>query len=197
MIVAHGMIARRQRTVGSGYLIHIAILLEQPQRLLGLPYVTRMVGQCLLGLCHEIDIPATLGNNQTTRQVVHLLLVYLLGRSLRQDASGTDVIKIVQILGRIVAHLVGVQLADGLHRLALQTHIIIIGGSDNGHLRLRIQQSAALVFVQLVALFVDALQGVDRFLAVFVKLAVTATTLAEAHLLDVAHQQLHLIVGDA
>ena len=115
--------------------------------------------------------------------------------AISQHSACTDVVEIVQVLGSVVAHLIGIQLLKSLHTLALQSYIIIIGGSDNSHFRFRISQSLALTLSELVTLFVDARKSLDSLFATFVKLTILRTALTEAHLLDIAHQQLYLIVG--
>ena len=195
LVVLHSMIARCQRTIGTCYLIDVAIVFEQLQSLLSLLQIESMIGQRLLGLCLEIGIAIALGHTETTVQAFYLLLMNLFRSAISQHSACTDVVEIVQVLGSVVAHLIGIQLLKSLHTLALQSYIIIIGGSDNSHFRFRISQSLALTLSELVTLFVDARKSLDSLFATFVKLTILRTALTEAHLLDIAHQQLHLIVG--
>ena len=156
LVVLHSMIARSQRTIGTCYLIDVAIVFEQLQSLLSLLQIGGVIGQCLLSLCLEISIAIALGHTQATVQAFYLLLMNLLRGAIGKYSACTDVVEIVQVLGRVVAHLIRIQLLKGLHTLAFQSYIIIIGGSDNSHFRFRISQSLALTLSKLVALFVDA-----------------------------------------
>ena len=108
LVVLHRMIARSQGTIGSRYLIDIAIGFEQQQSFLGLPDISGMVGKPLLGLRFKIDIATTLGYAQATVQAFHLLLVNLLGSSLGEHTACTDIVEIVKVLGGIVADLIGI-----------------------------------------------------------------------------------------
>ena len=189
------MITRGQSTIGTCYLIDIAISFEQAQSFLSLLQVGGMVSQCLLSLCLEIDISVAFSYTETTVQVVDFFLMDLFGSSFGKDTTCPDVIEIVEVLGGIVAHLVRIQLLKGLHTLTLQSYIIIIGGSDNSHFRFGIGQTLALTLRKLVTLFVDARQSLDSLFAPLVKLTILRTTLTEAHLLDITYQQFNLIVG--
>ena len=77
----------------------------------------------------------TLGDRQATVQIVYLLSMYLVGRTLGQNTACTNVIQVVQVLSRITTQFVKVQLLQGFDGLAFQSYIIIIGGVDNGKLR--------------------------------------------------------------
>ena len=181
------MITGSQCTIGTRYLIDIAISFEQAQSLLSLLQVGGMVSQCLLGLCLEIDITIAFCHAETAIQIIDFLLTYLFRGTFRKHTACPDVVEIVEILGGIVAHLVCIQLLKGFHTLALQSHIIIIGGSDNSHFRFSIGQTLALMLRKLGTLFIDAFKGPDGLFAPFVKLTILRTTLTEAHLLDITN----------
>ena len=134
MVIAHRMITRSQGTVSTRNLIDITIGSKQSQRLFGLLQIAGMVSQRLQRLCLKIRIVAALGNVQTARQTLYLVSTNLLSAAIRQDATSTDVIQIVQILSGIASRCLRVHCLDSLYRLTLQTHIIIIGGIDDSHL---------------------------------------------------------------
>ena len=137
----------------------------------------------------------TLGNRQTVCQIIHLLLIDVLSTPFGDDSACANVVKIVQILSRVATHLVGVDGHQSIDRLILQTHIIIIGGIDDGKLRFAIAQTTLLAVVQLVALFVDTLHAGDGAFTEIVKVLVMGTTLTKAHLLHIANEQFYLIVS--
>ena len=218
LIVANGSAAGGQRAIGTRRLIDVAIVLEHLQRLSGQAdgHVTvsatigtdqrqghvaafgggnDMLGYTLQGIGHEVGIVATQGYLVTAQQMVHLLTVNLLGAAFGNDTSGADVVQIVQKLRRIALDGFGVDGFQRLCRLLLQAYIIIIGGGDNGQLRLAVEQSPPLAVVEYMALFVDAAQGGKGFLAVVVKILVARLSLAESHLLHIAYKQLQLVVG--
>ena len=112
------------------------------------------------------------------------------------DATRSDIIEVVQILGGVALHLVGVNLFQRLYGLSLQSHIIIIGGVDDGIFCLGIAQDTQIAFGQQVAFFVDATQGTIGQLTVFIERTVVGTTLTETHLLHIRHKALYLIVSD-
>ena len=154
-----------------------------------------MFCQGFLGLGDKIDVAATLGNGQAATQQPHLFLADIVSRAFGHDASGAGIVEIVQILCRVMAHLVDVELLHGFDGLRLQTYIIIIGGSDNGHFRLGIAQPLALMVAQHAAFLVDALLSLDSLLTILVEGPVITAALTKAHVLNVADQQLQLIVG--
>ena len=136
------MIAGSQRTIGTRYLINITIGFKQLKRLFSQRDITRMVSQSLQCLRLEIGIVATVGNRQTALQTLYLVSTNLFGAAIGQHTSGTNVIKVVQILRRITTGNLCIHRLDSLHRLALQTDIIVVGGVDNSHLRLCIVHAA-------------------------------------------------------
>ena len=136
------MIAGSQRTIGTRYLINITIGFKQLKRLFSQRDITRMVSQSLQCLRLEIRIVATVGNRQTALQTLYLVSTNLFGAAIGQHTSGTNVIKVVQILRRITTGNLCIHRLDSLHRLALQTDIIVVGGVDNSHLRLCIVHAA-------------------------------------------------------
>ena len=89
----------------------------------------------------------TLGNSQATRQTVHLLLMNIFRAAFGDDTACSNVVKVVQILGCITTHLVGIDGHQCINRLILKTHIIIIGGIDDGKLGLGIEQTLLLTFI--------------------------------------------------
>ena len=195
-VVAHGMVARCQRAVSTGYLVDVAIVAEDVERLCCQQRVAGMFGQRLLGLCLEIGIVEPLGDGQTAAQEVHLLVVDVFRRALGDDAACTDVVEVVQVLCRVAAYLVGVDGLEGLDGLAFQAYIIIIGGVDNGKLRFSIAQALLLTGCQLVALLVDAEHAVQGMFTEVVEFLVARTALAQAHLLHIAYEEFQLIVGE-
>ena len=183
-VVTQGMVARGQRTVRTGYLVDITVVGKEPERLFGQLQVLGMFGNGLLGVGLKIGVAEARGDAETAVQEVHLLVIDVFGGAVSDDAPGTDVIQVVQVLGRVVPHLVGIDGQEGFHRLALQAHVVVIGGVDNGQLRLGIGQPLKEPGRQGGALLVDALQMVKGTLAVFIESTVVAPALAETHLLN-------------
>ena len=72
------------------------------------------------------------GNGQTAAQKVDFLLIDIVGAAFRDNTTGTDIVEVVQVLGRIVAYLVKIDFHEGFDRLPFQADIVVIGGSDNG-----------------------------------------------------------------
>ena len=103
-----------------------------------------MLGEGLKGIGGEEGVVTLSGDEEAAHQVVELLLVDLLLGALRDDATRTDVIEPVEQLGGVALHLVGVDGVESLDGLFLQTHVIIIGGVDDGVLALGIVQPAQL-----------------------------------------------------
>ena len=126
--------------------------------------------------------------------MVELLLVDLVLRTLRDDAACTDVIQVVQILGRITLHLVGIDGVQSLNGLSLQTHIIIIGGIDDGIFRLGIEQTTGIPLRKGLYVLIDTVHGTACQLTELMELAVSGTTLAETHLLDIGDEEFHLVI---
>ena len=111
--------------------------------------------------------------------------------------SGANVIEIVEELGSIANHLVGVDGPQGRYRLSLQTYIIIIGGVDDGIFRLSIEQPALVGWRQQRALFIDTAEGTIGQSTKLMELTIARTALTETHLLDIGNQQLKLVVGSS
>ena len=195
LIVADGMIAGGQCTMGTGNLVDVTIVLEELQGLLSQFQVAGMVGQRLLGLCLEIGIVVSQGDIQAARQTIHLLLIDVLLTAVSNDATSAHVVEVIQELSRIAAHLVRVDSHECVDGLALEAYIIIIGGIDDAKLRLGIAQALLLAGVELVAFLVDTFHTGHGTLAEIVEVLVARTTLAKTHLLDVTHQEFQLIVG--
>ena len=103
-----------------------------------------MLGEGFKGVGGEEGVVTLSGDEEAAHQVVELLLVDLLLRALRDDATRTDVIEPVEQLGGVALYLVGIDGVEGLDGLFLQTHVIIIGGVDDGVLALGIVQPAQL-----------------------------------------------------
>ena len=152
-------------------------------------------GEGLEGIGSEIGIVATTGQEEAAHQVVELLLVDLVLRALGDDAARSDVVEVVEVLGRVALHLVGIDGVEGLDRLLLESYIIVIGGVDDGILGLGIKQGATIVVGEIVDLFMDAADGLISQFAILMELAVARTTLTETHLLDVGDEALYLMVG--
>ena len=112
-------------------------------------------------------------------------MVDLLLCTLGDNTSGANVIEIVEELGCIAYHLVGINGSQSRYRLALQTYIIIIGGVDDGILRLGIEQPALIGWRQQRALLMDTAEGTIGQRTILMELTITRTTLTEAHLLDI------------
>ena len=125
--------------------------------------------------------------------MVELCLLDLSFCAFDNDAAGTYIVQIVQVLGRVLLHLFayGIQGTDSLTR---QSYIIIIGGGDNGQLALGIDQPLLLTFVKRRTLLVDTLQRTAGLLTIVVELTVARLALTQAHLLNIADQQFQLVV---
>ena len=94
--------------------------------------------ECIGG---EIRIIALTGVDETTQQMVELFLINFLLSTCGNNPTRADIIKVVQPLGSVASEIVDIDVLKGIYRLSLQTYIIIIGGSDNGHLRFCIAQT--------------------------------------------------------
>ena len=211
-------------TVGASYLIDIAVMFEKiecrlceiasqhivvdPIRIEELhrwqvvfdkPFTVfwlhQVLRECLEGIGGEEGHIGMTCQQEAAHQMVKLLLVDLLLGALGDDAASSDVIHIVEILGRIAQHLVGMDTLKSLDALALKTNIIIIGGIDNRILRLGIEQTTPIVLREQLALFVDTSYGLISQLAKLMELTIARTSLTETHLLHIGYELLHLIVG--
>ena len=158
--------------------------------------VHEMFREGLEGIGGKIGIVALTGTDKAAQQKVEFLLVDILLRACGDNAARAYIIEVVQPLCRVALKVVDIDVLEGVDRLSLQTYIIIIGGSDNGHLRFSITQTTQLTVAQLVALFVDTLQRLHRILTVFIKLPVHGTALAKTHLLDIAYKPFYLIISN-
>ena len=154
-----------------------------------------MLGQGFKGIGGKVGIASSAGCQKTTHEVVELLLVDLLLGSLGDDATCTDVVEIVEELGCVALYLIGIDGIKGFDRLTLKTHIIIIGGIDDGIFCFCIEQTTTVVVRKGVTLFIDATDGLVGQLAELVELTVTGATLTEAHLLDIGNKALHLVIS--
>ena len=154
-----------------------------------------MFGEGFERVSGKIRIIATTGGEEATHQVVELLLVDLLLGALSDDAASTDVIEVVEELGGVALHLIRINGVEGLDRLTFETYVIIIGGVDDGILRLCIEQTLQIVIGKCIALFIDATDGLISQLAELMELAIAGTALTEAHLLDVGDETLNLMIG--
>ena len=157
--------------------------------------VHQVLGEGLKRVGCEEGVVSLTGQKEAAHEVVELQLVDLPLRALGDDAARTDVIQVVEHLGGVALHFVGVDDAQGLDTLVLQAYIIIIGGVDNGIFTLCIAQPALLTWGEEVTLLVDTTQGLIGKLTVLMELAVTGSALAEAHLLHMGHHALHLVVA--
>ena len=137
----------------------------------------------------------TLGYLQAAQQVVELLLSNVVLGALGNDATRSNVVEIVQELGRVLLHILG-RLHQGINALLLQSYIIIIGGTDDGQFRFGIEQPPLLALRQQLALLVDAPQGLPGLFTVVIELTVMGAALTQAHLLHVGHQQFQLVIGN-
>ena len=199
-VIALGTVAGGERTIGSRYLIHVAIILKQHQRFLCHPYcqlVTILqpfrihhcqatIREFLVGLCRcqvfgnsfqgvglEIGIVTALGYLEATQQAVHLLLIDVCCRAVGQDSTCPYVVEIVQELCRVLFHVVSVDSHQGIYRLLLESYIIEIGGGDDGQFRLGIEQASLLMLAQQVAFLIDTLLTGNGPLTVIIEVLVT------------------------
>ena len=170
-IIINLTITGSQGTVGTGYLIDVAIKGEEMKGIFCEPscqhvvvntfginelHGWQIVGQQLVAVIgihevfreglesigSEIGIISLTGMDEASQQHVELLLIDILLGTCSDDASRTYIIEIVQPLGRVVPEVVGINILNSINRLSLQAYIIIIGGSDNGHLRFCITQTS-------------------------------------------------------
>ena len=155
----------------------------------------KVLGEGFKSVSSKIRIIATTGGQETTHQVIKLLLVNLLLSTLGNNAASTDVIKVVEELGGVALHLIRINGIEGLDRLTFETYIIIIGGVDDGILRLCIEQALQVVIGKGIALFIDATDSLIGQLAELMELTIAGTALTEAHLLDVGDETLDLMIG--
>ena len=154
-----------------------------------------MFGERLEGIGREERHIGMARQEEAAHQMVELLLVDLLLGTLGDDAASTYIIHIIKVLGRVAHHLVGMDAPQGINTLALETYIIIIGGIDDGVLRLGIEQTALVMGREQRALFIDATDGLISQLTILVELAIARTALTESHLLNIGDELLHLVIG--
>ena len=147
-----------------------------------------MLGERLQSIGSEIRIVALTRNHEATQQMVELLLVDLLLRALGKDAASADVIEIIEVLRCVALYFIGVDGLQSLNRLPLKTDIIIIGGVDDGVLRLGIEHAVAVFVGEQFALFVDTVQHTVSLFTVFMELTVAGPALTEAHLLNITDE---------
>ena len=130
------------------------------------------------------------------QQVVHLHLVDFLLCPVTDDSARADIVEVVEQLGVVAEDFpVGVDAVERLRRLLVETHIIIIGRSDDGQFGARIDHPFPLVLVERPLLLSDALVSTEGTLAIGVEILVMRLSLAKAHVLDVGNEQFHLIIG--
>ena len=108
---------------------------------------------------------------KATQQIVKLLLLNVLLRSLRQYTASSNIIEIVQPLSCILFDLVR-HFRQGINAFLLQSHIIIIGGCDNGQFTLGIKQPTGLTVCKQMAFLIDTIQGIDCPLTELIKLTI-------------------------
>ena len=195
VVVAHSVITGCQGTVGTGYLVHIAETLEEQQGIFSQFQAVVVFCQRLLGIGFEVGIAIALSNVQTVVQALYFVMIYLLRGACSQYAAGTDVVKVVQVLGRIASYLVGVHVVQCCRRLLFQTDIIIIGGVDDSHFGGGIRHAPLHTLRQRLALLVDALHVCEGTFTVLVEGPVVAAALTETHVLHLGYKLLYLIVG--
>ena len=213
-----------ERSVGTGYLIDVAILLEDAECVLGQPACQHVLvhivridefqgGQVVCqqltaaGVVHQVFrqglegvgskewIVCLTGHEEAAHQLVELLLVDLLLGALGDDTAGSNVIEIVQPLSRITLDLSKINLTQGLDRFLLKTDVVIIGRVDDGILTLGISQTPLHTGREFVTLLIDTAQGLVGQLTELMELTVSRPTLTEAHLLYIGHHALHLVVA--
>jgi hypothetical protein len=98
-------------------------------------------------------------------------------------------------LGRVALDVVGIDGAQSLDGLFLETYIIIIGRVDDGVFALGIAEPSLLTGREFIAALVDTAQGAIGQLTKLMELTVSGASLTEAHLQDVGHHALHLVVA--
>ena len=155
-----------------------------------------MICQSLQCLCLEIGIVATVGNRQTALQTLYLVSTNLFCTAIGQHTSGTNVIKVVQILCRIATGNLCIHRLDSLYRLALQTDIIVVSGVDNSHLRLCIVHAALQPFRQRIAFLPDTQQMTLCTFTMFIESTVVRATLTETHHLHLSNIKFYLIISN-
>ena len=225
LVVAYLTVAGSQRTVGTCYLIHVAVVLEEKERVLREPpcehvvvdilgidelhgghvvrdqlvagiWIHQVFREGLQRIGRKVGIVTRACKQETAHQSVKLLLIDRLLRAFGDDTACTDVIEVVQELGRIALHLVGIYRHQGLYRLSLQSDIIVVGGVHDGIFRLGIEQSPRLVGRELFAFLIDTMQGSVGQFSELMELTIVRLSLTESHLLDIGDEDLYLVVGD-
>ena len=154
-----------------------------------------MFRQGLKGIGRKKWVIAFACSKKAAHQLVELLLVYLLLCALRNNTTGTNIIKVIKILRCIALYLIGINRIKRIDRLLLQSYIIIISRVYNGILAFGIQQQPLVALGKLVALFVNASHSTVGHLTILVESAVVGTALAQTHLLNVSYQVLQLVIG--
>ena len=224
LIVAYLSEAGGQRSVGTSNLIDITVVLEYvkgtlcqiacqhifvdaigidkaqswhiiSQQLVAVFGLHEMLRQGFKGVGGEVRIAPSASCQETTHEVVELLLVNLQLGSLGDDATCTDVVEIVKELSGVALHLIGIDGIKGFDGLSFKTHIIIIGRIDDRIFCFGIEQTTTVVVGQGVTLFIDATDSLVGQLTELMELTVTGATLTEAHLLDIGNKALHLVIG--
>src|SRR5574344_197733 len=91
--------------------------------------------------CEEWIIVLT-GDEETTHKTVKLPLRNIVCCTISNDATSSNIIKIVEILGCITLNIaIRIYFIDCIDRLSFQSYIIIISGIDDGKFRFGINQS--------------------------------------------------------
>ena len=143
-----------------------------------------------------IGIVALHGYQVAVDEVFHLVLRDVVRALVAQHAARAYVVVVVEQLRGVGQYdPLRVDLVERVVRLVLQPHIIKVGGQHDVELAEGVDHPLLLVGVELVLLFLYAAQPSLRPLAVVVEVLVARLPLAEPHELDVAHEQLHLVVG--
>ncbi len=223
-VVADGRVARCESALRTGCLIHIAVCFEKIKRVfchpschetvahvrcdglqrcaesrsesLALLVYEQMFGHGFERVCHKECVAALLGHDEAFKQQGKLLPIDVFLRTLRDYASGSYIIYIVEILRSVVAYGgAGSHVIERIGRLPLQSHVIIICGVDYRVFRFGIVQPSFLSLGQFVALLVYAPAAPVGTLAVVIKVLVARHSLAEAHLLHLGYEQFNVVVG--
>ena len=155
-----------------------------------------MLAHALQGLGFEEGISMGQRKLVAAHKIGELHVVSGILRVFFHDAAGTDVVEVVQQLGRVsLDSAVWVNLLDGFNRLVSQSYVIEIGGADDVKVGFGIDNALSLMLIQTVHLFFDAIQARLGALAVVVEEFVLRFSLAETHVLNVGHEHLYEVIG--
>ena len=132
----------------------------------------------------------------TFDKVVIFLLIDICLSSIRYYSTGANIIKIVQILRRIIFYRsVCINGINSINRLPFQPHIIVISGIGYGKFCFCIHKTSAHSFRKRFTFFINTCQACPCPFAIIVELAIVRHSLAQSHQHNMAYELFYLIIS--